>query len=168
MIIFTPQILAGGVFLLPQLSMHMSIQILSWPLLRNYTWQLFLIFRFDQSYMEPVYCWVILTFWLSSLETMTFTLLKNYKWQQLHIFRAYQPAIGPVHCRDNLTLWPFTLTFMTITMEIMSSPLLRNYNDNFFIFSGHINLTWDLCSVESFRLFDLCSWSSDLWLSECE
>ncbi len=111
------------------------IQILFRPILRNYTWQLFNIFRVDQSDMEPVQGQVILTFWPSVLiiwpsksnfvQTMILTilsspLLRNYKWQLLHLFNLTWD-FGPE------VIQPFDLEMMTVDwnlfVQILSMPV---------------------------------------------
>ncbi len=73
----------------------------------------------------------------------------NVNWV-LYISRAYQAIIRPVHCWDILIVWILTLTLWPLPRKSCPARCLKNINDNCFIFLGHINLSWDLCMVESF------------------
>ncbi len=85
--------------------MTLTLNILSGPLLRNFTLQLLHIFRADQSYRVPVYSkdffFDVLTF---ILEIMTFTLkILSLSLKQCHILeysRQELKNICPHHLRD--------------------------------------------------------------------
>ncbi len=53
-----------------------------------------------------------------------------------------------------MSLWPWSCL----------GNCFETIHGNCFIFSGHINLTWDLCPVGSFWAFPLRSWNYDLLL----
>ncbi len=83
-------ILTRRILSLAQLSIpfHFScppIQIVSRPVLRNYTWQLFHSFKADPPYMEHVHCKVILTLKPSALKL----------WSSLWKY-------CPGHCSENI------------------------------------------------------------------
>ncbi len=169
---------------------HPSVQIWYMLVLRNDTWQLFHIFLTDQSYMEPVYCKVNVTIGLESmtftLKIMSRPLLRNYKWQVVDIIRAYQP----VHTRvivtflldimscpllGSETIYANSLFSGHITLTFDLRPwnygphfgnfachCLENIHDNYYIFSGQINLTWSPCTVWIFWHCDHQSWDYNL------
>ncbi len=120
------------------------------------------IFRSDQSYNGT--CQLSGYFDLLTFKMLFRPLLGQFKWQLLHIFRADHPAIGPVYCRIILTVWPLALALWLLPCTFCMAPCSKTINDNCFIFPGHINLTWNLCTVESVRLFDLCPWNYNLSL----
>ncbi len=60
--------------------------------------------------------------------------------------------------------WPSTLVLWILPWNFVLTISQKLLNTNFFIFSGYISLTWDLCTVWSFWPFDLCPWNYDLWL----
>ncbi len=93
--------------------------------------------------------WVILTV---KLEIKTFiskilsvSLLRCCTWRLLHIFRADQTYMVPMHNWDILTFGPSTLK--PWSWQFCPGNCSETVNGNSFIFYGHINLTWDLCTV---------------------
>ncbi len=60
--------------------------------------------------------------------------------------------------------WPLTVTLWPVPLKCCLDHCSETVNDNCFIFSRHINLMWDMCTVETFWLFDLCAWNYDRWL----
>ncbi len=113
----------------------------------------------------------LLTF---SLKTMTFTLkilsvllLGNYKWQLLHICREYQPVMDTVHCRIYLTFWHLAVTLWLLPWKPCLAHCSETINDNYFLFSRHINLVWDLCTVVSLTfVLDIMTFDIEICLSK--
>ncbi len=65
-------------------------------------------------------------------------------------------------------MFAFDLYIMNFNLKILSCPLLSSatIHDNCFVFSGHINLKWNLCIVGLFWVFDLWPWYYDLHLDK--
>ncbi len=95
----------------------------------------------------------IILFWKNSspscickLQLVSSQSIENYKWSLLHIFRAYQPALASTGALKDY-FWPLTVIFWPLPWKSCPVHCLETINDNCFIFSGHINLTWDLYTV---------------------
>ncbi len=129
--------------------------------------------------MGPVHCLAILTYslsqhinlpwdlctawlsWLAAFQTISTyhgtCALSGYL--DLQPLRAYRPTMGPVHSGVLLTL-----TLWQLPWKCCPAIAAETINNNCFIFSRRFNVTWDLCNVESFWMFDLCIWNYNLWL----
>ncbi len=130
------QVLAWGELLLPLPSVHPicpSTQILSGPVIRNYTWQLFHMFRADQSYMEPVHCKVTLIIWPSAMKIWqslwkrfpdhySKTINRNH-----FIFSGFITLLCDLWTAGLFWLLTFDFDIITVTMTILFCPLLGNY-----------------------------------------
>ncbi len=55
-----------------------------------------------------------------------------------------------VHCQVILTFWPSVLKIWHSPCKFCMAHCSQTTNGNSFIFSGHINLPWDLCTIVLF------------------
>ncbi len=92
-------------------------------------------------------------------------------------FQGRSTISGTYTCEGYFEFLTFILETLTFTLKLVFGPLLRNHflkiksssllsteivYANHLIFSAHINITCDLCTVASFGPFDRRPWNDDL------
>ncbi len=106
----------------------------------------------------------ILVRWVLSLSPPSATVHCTQKLYMIAV--SYFQGRRTLHWNCAVSLfWPLTLTWL-LPWKCCPGHCSETtcINDNCFIFSVHIKLTWDLCTVKSFGPFDLCHWNYGLWL----
>lgn len=130
-------------------------------------------FRTNQPNMQPlhfeiIWTFAILTFWLPTLKTWcgNCTLLGHFDlwswYYDLHLENfVHLLYFETIHVNCFNIFWEFSLTFWPLTLiwHICSGHSLETVYGNYTIFSGHSNLHWDLCNVDSFWHVDFCPWN---------